>query len=612
MNHYEIAVCGRPLAPLTYRSPVPLPLMARVEVSLGGRLRNGYVVKAVEQPDFSCEEAADTGLFLPEDRLEIARFIADYYVCALGEALELFLPFSRTPEPEPVDPKVEVELSQEQEKALTFLREHPAALLFGDTGSGKTEIYIRRMEEVLKEGKSAVMLMPEISLTPQIEQRLKAHFGEMVAIWHSKITKKKKEKILAGLADGSVRIVAGARSALFLPVANLGLIVVDEEHDDSYKAGNRPRYNAKDVAVLMGNRLGVPVVLGSATPSLPSYEKFPVFRLKGQFFAGKRHFVFRETPGDFLDLAVIDALKQTVAAGKQAIVFVPTRANFKYLVCDHCGKTVECPFCSVGMSLHRSDRRLKCHYCNYMTPIPKTCPSCDTGTLAVSRMGTAEITEQLRAALPDTTVETFDRDAVTTDGKLKKLLAAFNDNEIQVLVGTQMLSKGHNYHDVALAVILGLDNILALPDYRNGERAMSLLLQIAGRAGRKEDARVIVQTMNGDFFKPYLNNYQAFLEKEKEGRKDLYPPFRKFLRILFAHANGAKARDAAARCYETMRRLPEVEVVGFGECAIEKIAGKYRFNVLLRSASAKALLKAAHLAKEERLAEVDMDPLQFS
>jgi primosomal protein N' (replication factor Y) len=547
------------------------------------------------------------------EQLSFARFIAEYYFSSLGEALALFVPFGKEGHEETANGDItssSITLSEKQEDALAFLRKHPVSLLFGDTGAGKTEIYMKYFEQMIESGKRCIFLMPEISLTPQMQIRLEKHFGDAVVMWHSKLTRPQKEKILTRLHEGSARIVAGPRSALFLPVRDLGLIVVDEEHDESYKSASRPRYHARDMAIYMGNRLDIPVVLGSATPSLTSYAKYPHVRLKGGHFGAKRRFAFEESR-EAITPQVEAAIVQTVKNGEQAMLFIPTRANFKYLICEACGYTYSCPYCSVGMSLHRNARAIKCHYCNYTEPIPQSCPKCRHTLLTSTRLGTAEAVEQFREHHSEFVTGQFDRDVITTQKKLKTLLKQFNNREIDLLVGTQMLSKGHDYHDVTLAVVLGLDNILNLSDYRAREKALSLLIQIAGRSGRKKPATVLVQSFNRDFFEPYVDSYENFLEEEKLFREGMYPPYKRLARVLFAHKNGLKAQESMTQMVSCLQQFSAVQIVGYGPSPVEKIANKYRFQILLRSDKSTDLIRAIKACKND-LAEVDMDPVEFA
>jgi primosomal protein N' (replication factor Y) len=502
-----------------------------------------------------------------------------------------------------------IKLSPKQEKALAFLQERKVSLLFGDTGSGKTEIYMKEFEQMIKQGKRSIFLMPEISLTPQMGLRLREHFGESVVIWHSKLTPKQKNEAQRKIQSGEAKIIAGPRSALFLPIRDLGLIVVDEEHDDSYKSSSRPRYNARDLAIYMGKLYGVRVVLGSATPSLSSYVKFPHVRLKGGHTQTHKTFIYEKSP-ETLSPLILQNLHQTLQAQEQSIVFLPTRANFKYLICGDCGHTYECVFCSVGMSLHQNIRALKCHYCNFTQAIPQLCSECHSPNLTSSRLGTAEAVKNIAEAFPNVVVEQFDRDVITTANKLKKALQRFNDKEIDILVGTQMLSKGHDYHGVTLAVVLGMDNMLMMSDYRSREKALSSLIQVAGRSGRVRDARVIVQSFHEEFFSAYVENYEAFLEEEKEFRKELYPPYKKLCRVLFADKNATKAADAMRKMHENLLAFGLVEIVGFGKCALERVANKYRYEILLRSDKSTDLIKALRACRVP-LAEIDMDPIEF-
>ncbi|KFL33968.1 MULTISPECIES: primosomal protein N' [unclassified Sulfurospirillum] len=611
MFYYHIALLKSPLSPLTYQSEENFPLGAVVEVTLSKRTIQGVVVASVKKPSFECASILFTcKTFYPHKTLELARFIAEYYVCSLGEALNLFVPHS--PNALHVNEKntTDITLSTEQEKAYDFIQVHPTSLLFGDTGSGKTEIYMKLFEQTINEGKQAIFLLPEIGLTPQMKNRLKHHFGKHVAIWHSKITAKKKEQILSDIHEGKISIIAGTRSALFLPLQHLGLIVVDEEHDESYKSGNRPRYNAKDLALLFGQKLGCKVLLGSATPTLTSFYKVPTFRLKGTFFESQSYIMYDDGEHG-LSFKMTQAIQKALNAHKQVIVFLPTRANFKYITCKQCGANVECPFCSVGMSIHHNMNALKCHYCNYTEVIPKACPKCGCEEIVATRMGTAEVSQKLTEHFHEHVVQQFDRDEVRTEKKLSEILSDFNEHKIDIMVGTQMLSKGHDYHGVGLAVILGVDALLGMSDFRSREKTLALVLQIAGRAGRKGYGEVLIQSKNSEFFKQYLGDFEQFLKDELVFRKGLYPPFKKMLRLMSAHVKDEKAKELIDKVALIAQRFPQVEVVGFGKANIAKIANKYRYELLARSDSSKALLELAHAVKLLHV-EADIDPLSFS
>ncbi|WP_424687483.1 MAG: primosomal protein N' [Halarcobacter ebronensis] len=612
MNYYEVSLLKSPLEPLTFQCEEELELGSKVEVPLRNRKNysDAVVVKKVEEPSFKCSDIkVITEFFYDTKMLEIAKFISQYYVCSFGEALSIFIPFNKEYENKNIKEEFDsqIELSSKQQEAFDFCKDKKQALLFANTGSGKTEVYIKTIEEVLNKGGQAVLLMPEISLTPQMQKRLEKVFSTSVAIWHSKITKKKKETILQGLQEGSIKLVAGARSALFLPFENLQLIVVDEEHDESYKSDSKPRYHAKDLSIYIAKKYDIRLILGSATASISSFSKLPFYRLKQTFYDTRKKIEFDDSSLD-ISLKVLNKIKQTLDNQNQVIVFLPTRANYKYQICTSCGKSVECPYCSVSMSLHKNDLALKCHYCGYAQKIPETCPSCNNGVIHNLRVGTAQIEEQLNEMFPDKVVKRFDRDEIKTDSKLKAILNDFNNNKIDILVGTQMLSKGHDYHNVKLAVVLGIDSILNMNSYKAREKALSLLIQIAGRSGRKGDGEVIVQTQNEEFFAEYLQEYDygEFLQEELEFREGLYPPFLKMAKVMFAHANGLKVKDELDRYVKLLKQKENIQVVGFGQCAIFKVANKYRYEIILRSSNVKALLQALH-SIDSPMASIDMD-----
>lgn len=615
INYCTISLLGSPLEPFIYHSPQTIAIGTKVSVHVRNRILDGVVISTCEEPAFKTNEILDiSGFIYSSQQIILAQFISTYYFSSLGEALGLMIPYDagmyqQAESENELGVESKIVLSAKQNEALSFAQKHKTSLIFGDTGSGKTEIYMKYFEQMIEQGKRSIFLMPEISLTPQMNKRLEEHFGEKVVMWHSKLTPLQKRKSLQMIYDGTAYIVAGPRSALFVPLENLGLIVVDEEHDDSYKSSSRPRYNARDIAIYMGKLYDVPVVLGSATPSLNTFTKFPYARLKGGHFSSNKEFIYEKSI-EALSPLILNTLNSTLEAKEQAIVFLPTRANFKYLICGDCGHTYECVFCSIGMSIHQHSRALKCHYCNFTQAIPQVCSECGSGNLTSSRLGTAEAVKNIAEEFPQARVEQFDRDIITTSNKLKKALKRFNDEETDILVGTQMLSKGHDYHGVTLAVVLGMDNMLNMSDYRAREKALSSLIQVAGRSGRKKNAKVLVQSFNEEFFSTYIDNYEAFLEEEKTYRQELYPPYKKLCRVLFSHVNGLKAKEEMLKMHEALAKFTNIEIVGFGKCGIERVANKYRFEILLRSDKSTDLIKAISTCKVS-LAEVDMDPIEF-
>lgn len=613
MFFYNVALLNSPLEPLTYQSVEDIKIGTLVEVSLQRRakLQKAVIVKIVEKPSFKCVNIKEISTYFYDDKmLDTASFISKYYVCSLGEALSVYTPFYKVERTKLIENiNYTIELSDNQQKAYQFTQDNKVSLLFANTGSGKTEIYITAIKNIISQQKQALLLLPEISLSPQMEQRLTKVFGEQIAIWHSKIQKKKKESIIEDLLSGKVKIIAGARSALFLPYEDLGLIIVDEEHDDSYKSAQKPRLHVKDLSIYIGNKYDTQVILGSATPSLSTFHKVPYFRLKETFFQSEKQITFLDSNLELND-TIINKIKDTIDNNNQVIVFLPTRANFKYQICKECGDAIECPFCSVSLSLHKNHNALQCHYCNYTQAIPKTCPSCKTGTIESFRLGTAEVYEQLQNILPSKVVEKFDRDSIKTNTALKKTLKQFNDNKIDILVGTQMLSKGHDYHNVTLAVVLGIDSILNMTSYKVREKALSLLIQIAGRSGRKGFGEVLIQTKNEDFFHNYLevSDYEDFLKDELKNRVDLYPPYLRIARIIFSHKNAFIAKKELDMYVNQLKDHKELDIIGFGECNIFKISNNYRYEMLLRSNNVTKLLSVLHSIKTP-IVSIDMDTL---
>ena len=614
MNYYEVAILKSPLQNLTYESEEIIENGSLVEVILAKRKNSNLavVIKKVDKPDFKCSTILSIkDEFYSDFMLQIGDFISKYYICSMGFALSLFQTFNKNIvyENSSIEYKKEITLSSFQQEAKDFLDSKRQALLFAKTGAGKTEIYIKTIKEILKQGKQAVFLMPEISLTPQMEKRLKEVFDSSVAIWHSKVTAKRKKEILNKLQNGDIKLIAGARSALFLPYNNLGLIIVDEEHDNSYKSDTTPRYNAKDLAIFIAKKFDLRLILGSATPSINSFYKIPYFELDKTFYETKKSYIF-ENSSQNISNKTLELIKKSIENKNQTIVFLPTRANFKHQICFDCGKSVECPFCSVSMSLHKNDLALKCHYCGFAQKIPEFCPSCKTGIVRNHRVGTAEIEELLKNEFPNSIIKRFDKDSVNSEKSLKKILDEFNQNKIDILVGTQMLSKGHDYHNVKLAVVLGMDSLLNMSSYKARENALSLLLQISGRSGRNGFGEVVIETKNEEFFKYYLeeSNYKEFLNSELEFRKDLYPPFVKLARVVLSSTNGLKIKEELNEIVKDLKNNKDIEVVGFGECAIFKIANKYRYEVIIRSKDVKAILNALHYLKSTNIS-IDMDTI---
>jgi len=603
MYYYEIALFNTPNI-FTYHSNESLQRGDVVEVTLRNKNYYGIIVKKVNKPSFPTKSVIKRLFSFSSKKLKIIEFIAKYYLCSVGEAAGLF--YFRDKEEDILNSefqfpniKTDITLSSKQKEALEFLKKEDVSILFGDTGSGKTEIYIKLIEETLNKGKEVIFLLPEIAITSQMEKRLKKHFGDLIEIWHSKVTKKKKEKILNEITEGKIKIIAGARSALFLPFENIGLIIVDEAHDDSYKSSQTPRYNAKDLAIVFGKIYGAKVVLGSATPLVSDLYKFPSFRLKGTYYNTNKKRIFTAC----FDENIINKIKNIINENKQVIIFLPTRANFKYMICANCGEAVKCPNCDVAMSVHKQKRALVCHYCEYTSKIPNKCNNCSSEEFLNERIGTSELKERLEEIFEDARIEKFDRDVITSKTRIDKILKDFSNKKIDILIGTQMLSKGHDYPDVKLAIVLDIDFLLNSADFRAGEKAFALARQVEGRAGRKKDGEVVIQTLTPEFFD---RDYEEFYNEEIDIRKELnYPPFSRMIKLEFSDKNHQNAYNKMQKFLNCLGEREEI--IGSGEAPIFKLKNKYRYQVLLKG---KNLQKLIYPCLDKDI-KIDVDPVNF-
>lgn len=603
---------------LVYQSLETIECGRVVEVSLKSKIIYGVVIKEVQKPGFECSDIINvSNLFFSAMQMECARFISLYYCCELGMVYSIFTPQNlqykdlQSQNIENLNCEnlfiIKNTLNPLQSKALDFITTSPRTLLFADTGSGKTEIYIHAIANTIKGGKNAMLLMPEIALTPQIEHRIKEIFGNIVCVWHSRIRNKKK---LLESFD-KYKIIIGARSALFLPVSNLGLLIIDEEHDDSYKSNSSPRYNARDVSLYLASKFDIKIILGSATPSPNTYYHFSkkdeIFRIHGGYFKAQKNIIFDDS-STILTESMINQLAQNLALGKQVIVFIPIRANFKNLVCTTCGHTIKCKNCSISLSFHSMKNAMICHYCGYSQAQSKICPNCLHGELVGLKIGTQEVARELREYLGDVNIAIFDRDEVSTDSKLRKILNDFNNKKIDILVGTQMISKGHDYHNVALVLVLGIDYLLGSNDYRAYERSVSLLYQISGRCGRRENGLVIVSSKNKTNFERFLGDYEDFLKFELENRNNFYPPFKKIALVIVSNKSDEIAKKHIKECKKIVESYNKIEVVGVSRAPIERLKDKWRYFMMLRSDNSIYMIEALTLLKNMPC-EVDVDPL---
>jgi primosomal protein N' (replication factor Y) len=504
-------------------------------------------------------------------------------------------------------PPVKNTLSPEQEQACNEIRaafaEHKPALLMGVTGSGKTHVYFRHMQECIAGKKQALYLLPEIALTSQIVRKICAIFGERVAVYHSRFSQNERVEVWRKVMRHEVDIVIGARSALMLPFAKLGLVVVDEEHDSSYKQQDpAPRYHARDSALYLARLCGADVILGSATPALESYAhakqgKYRLVHLLTRYGVAELPKVElidtkpapgeRKFPGLFSP-ALTEGIKESLLAGKQVILFQNRRGYAPFLVCGSCGWVPQCNYCDVSLTYHKVTDQLHCHTCGSRSAVMRICPACGNNRIMARSFGTEKVEDEIRKLFPNARVQRFDWDAMRTKNKYSEIIRQFEKGSIDILVGTQMVVKGLDFEHVNLVGVLSADSLLSYPDFRVHERVFQLLQQVAGRAGRKSGpGRVLIQlyrTAHPVILQVQAHDYEDFfLHEMNERRAFHYPPFCRLIRITLKHRDEARVQEAAALLKERLQHLPETEICGPAEPPVARIRNQYLREVLLKT-----------------------------
>ena len=482
---------------------------------------------------------------------------------------------------------------------LEQMKTHSVNLLHGITGSGKTQIYAALIENAIQSNQQALYMLPEIALTAQMIRRLKQYFGGKIAIYHSKFNPNERVEIWNKVKSGEIKIVLGARSALFLPYQNLSLIIIDEEHDASYKQQDpAPRYQARDTAIYYANQLGAKVVLGSATPSIETYynamqNKFGYYHLKERFSEGalpQMQIVDTKKQTDqsaILTPVLLEAIQATVAKNKQVILFQNKRGYAPYMICETCGWIPHCKQCDVSLTLHKGKNMLSCHYCGAAYPVVHTCEACGKQSFKQKSFGTEQIEEKLALALPHLRIARMDLDNIKGKNEHDHLIQQFERREIDVLVGTQMVVKGLDFEHVDLVGIVDADSLLNFNQYRVNERAFQMMEQVSGRSGRKNDqGKVIVQLSQTnhpviDFVKEH--DYPAFYAFEINNRKHFaYPPFSRLMSILFKHKENHIAEEAANHFLKSLDPNIQKTVMGPAQPIINRIRNKYIWELCVK------------------------------
>ena len=510
-----------------------------------------------------------------------------------------------------VDKDKRVKLNDSQKDAITKIRENKTYLLHGVTGSGKTEIYMNLIERTLTEGKNAIMLVPEISLTPQIMSNFKGRFGDSVALLHSGLSAGERFDEWKRLFSGEAKIAIGARSAIFAPLENLGMIIIDEEHEASYISESNPRYDTHDVAQFRARFNGCPLVLGSATPSIETYKnakdgeieliELPL-RANGRplppvQIVDMMEEIRRGNSSIFSNQLLAD-LANVINGKKQAMIFINRRGYSSFMRCRDCGYIAKCSDCDVSLVYHREDIRLKCHYCGKQFKVLSKCPNCGSDKIKYGAVGTEQIVTKLKEYFPEVKILRMDNDTTSTKNAHQKILNEFKVSKPAILVGTQMIAKGHDFEDVTLVGIVDADQSLYHTDYRSTERTFQLITQVAGRAGRSvNEGKVVLQTYSPRHYvyKFAANyDYKGFYKKEINIRQTAqFPPFTRILRVLFSDYDENYVRELLKICYTEIEGFEneygdEIIYLDAMKSPIKRIQDKYRYQIMMRMKLAKA------------------------
>ena len=644
--------------PLENQKPENIPQIGkRAEVRFGNKKMTGFITKIYDSFPSHCavplekikqvSKIVDSEPLITQELLETAIWVSKYYLCTIGEAVNSILPSARRESSEQsfsfdseISAGIRQNLSEEQKKAVNDILAHAEKnessfhYLYGPTGSGKTEVFLQTAEQILKKNKGVIYLVPEISLTQQVVDSVVNRFGPQVAVLHSSLTQSQKLTQWKKILHREARIIIGARSAIFAPVPDLGMIIIDEEHDSSYKSGNTPRYHARQTAMYRASKLKIPLIMGSATPSVEAWHlmncgKLLKHTLSKRLAGGEKPSIKcinlnQSVMQGCISEELKNEIETTLKEKKQAILFLNRRGFTHFFRCSTCGFEMKCKNCSVSMTFHKSENRLRCHYCGWHILPPSSCPKCGSLDIGYSGFGTEFIEAETAQKFPNARIVRVDTDSVSKKGELQNKIDAFKKGEFDIMLGTQMVAKGLNFPNLKTVGIILADTALHLPDFRATERTFSLITQVAGRAGRFfPDGKVFVQTYNPEnqaISFACSANTEGFYDFEINQRKLLsFPPFSRLIRLVFRSSNQIKAQktsEDAANLIENLK-IPGVEILGPSECPLSKISQNYRFQLILRgekivplqNAVRKLLFDYRH--PQEVYIECDVDPVSL-
>lgn len=568
-----------------------------------------------------------------ETMLSLIQWLADYYCAPIGEVCRSALPpkLSQLKAPSRAQPRLKEEdhlcfhqaeplqLTADQQKVFDQLLSHTKEtqpkpiLLHGITGSGKTEIYLRFLEKILAEGKQAILLTPEIALTPQLIGRVQSRLKTKIAIYHSGISEAWRQCYWEKMRRGEIGVVVGTRSALFAPFPNLGAIVVDEEEDPSYKQGEGSfHYHARDTAIVRAKLEGAQVILGSATPSLETFHNAK---------KGKYHYLYlpkRATGAKLPQIELVDLrktrfvsgsknlspiLKEAIAEnlyrGEQSLLFLNRRGFANFLMCEDCGEVVQCPNCSISLTYHKYPAGLTCHYCEHRTVVPQKCKACASTALKLLGQGTQSLEEELKQFFPEARIARLDRDSAVKRAFRQQTLEQMKKGKVDILLGTQIVAKGHDFENVTLVGVILADTALHLPDFRAGERTFQILTQVAGRSGRgQRPGKVLIQTFQPEHFSLYYSqrhDFENFSARELQSREALhYPPFSRLAQIRLQASQADRVEQASLTLKQFLSQFGVtgksfIDILGPVQAPLAKLKGKHRWQILVKAGNAQSL-----------------------
>jgi len=631
-----------------------------VPFGMHNRKSEAYVVEVLDERPEGLKTVKkileiNPNICLSEEAVNTALWMHTRYICRYVEAIKCFLPISEVKRAgkDPFE-NIEViqdypkDLNEEQKAALYEISEeiqqnkHDVFLLKGVTGSGKTEVYLQAMESVIQKGRQGIILVPEISLTPQVVGRFMNRFGkDSVAVLHSKLTPVQRTVQYKRIASGEVKLVIGARSAIFAPFDNIGLIVLDEEHETSYKSDKSPKYDTIELAIKRAMQCNAVVVLGSATPSVNDY-----YRSKQGIFK-RIEIKNRYNQNSMPDVSIVDMTREIKAGNKsmfsktmaseiqkqlddnkQVILFLNRRGYNSFVSCRDCGYVVTCPDCGIAMPYHKDDGMCECHYCGRKVKMPKTCPECNSKLIGGYGVGTQQLEEKTQELFPGAVIDRLDLDSVKKKGELESTLKRFEKGKTNILIGTQIVAKGLDFANVGLVGIINADVSLNIPDFRSAERTFQLVTQAAGRSGRGDEiGKVIIQTYEPDHFALLYSarhDYEGFYEQEIQVRKAAgYPPFADLYQIIIQDENLEKLEEYSKNCAEWLRtQVPDgTLVLGPAAPMILKQGDLYRYQILIKTPSGtrSEISKLVRILKDKhdhikngaKLMTIDINPFSF-